>query len=119
MRMLRHLLTLALVSVACASKLDVRQATNTNVAFNKIIDNVDVTMHQSWPHYLYILGCGVEATQDLAYAVGGSDDPSEPHDVFGDASRSVQQAQYCVQEYSWRHQPAAALPPSRPRTMTL
>ncbi|KAJ7804856.1 hypothetical protein B0H13DRAFT_2388132 [Mycena leptocephala] len=44
MRTLRHLLTLSFVSVAWASKLDVRQATNTNVAINKIIDNVDVTM---------------------------------------------------------------------------
>jgi hypothetical protein len=46
---LHHLLTLALVSVACASRLDVRQATNTNAAINKIIDNVDVTMHQVGP----------------------------------------------------------------------
>ncbi|KAJ7880105.1 hypothetical protein B0H13DRAFT_1891982 [Mycena leptocephala] len=51
---LRHLLTLALVSVACASRLDVRQATNTNAAINKIIDNVDVTMHQVGPTILTI-----------------------------------------------------------------
>jgi len=49
---LRRLFALALVSVACASKLNARQATNTNAAINKIIDQVDVTMHKAGPAIL-------------------------------------------------------------------
>ncbi|KAJ7238286.1 POXA3b laccase small subunit [Mycena haematopus] len=44
---LRGLFVLALVSVASASKLDVRQTTNTNAAINKIVDQVDVTVRQT------------------------------------------------------------------------
>ncbi|KAF8168676.1 POXA3b laccase small subunit [Mycena galopus ATCC 62051] len=43
---LRRLFALAIVSVTCASRLDVRQATNTNAAINQIIDKVDMTMRQ-------------------------------------------------------------------------
>jgi hypothetical protein len=49
MIVLRRLFALALVSVACAVRLDARQATNTNAAINKIIDQVDITMHQAGP----------------------------------------------------------------------
>ncbi|KAJ6479568.1 POXA3b laccase small subunit [Mycena sanguinolenta] len=44
---LRRLFTLALVSVACASKLQVRQTTNTNTAINTIVDKVDKTVRQT------------------------------------------------------------------------
>ncbi|KAJ7898607.1 hypothetical protein B0H14DRAFT_3853039 [Mycena olivaceomarginata] len=49
---LRRIFTLALVSVACASKLGIRQATNTNAAINTIVDQVDVTMHHAGPSIL-------------------------------------------------------------------
>jgi len=51
---LRGLFSLALVSVTCASRLNVRQGTNTNAAINQIIDTVDVTMHQVGPTILTI-----------------------------------------------------------------
>ncbi|KAJ6529280.1 hypothetical protein B0H19DRAFT_968560 [Mycena capillaripes] len=51
---LRDLFSLALVWVACARKLDIRQATNTNAAISKIIDNLAVTMHQVSPTILTI-----------------------------------------------------------------
>ncbi|KAF8139293.1 hypothetical protein K438DRAFT_1675128 [Mycena galopus ATCC 62051] len=44
---IRRLFALALVSVACASKLDARQATNTNAAINTIIDQVDKTVRNT------------------------------------------------------------------------
>jgi hypothetical protein len=40
---------LALISVACASKLDVRQTTNTNKAILSIVDSLDITMHHAGP----------------------------------------------------------------------
>ncbi|KAJ7040030.1 POXA3b laccase small subunit [Mycena alexandri] len=49
---LHRIFALALVSVACASKLNPRQATNTNVAINTAVDKVDETMHQSGPAIL-------------------------------------------------------------------
>ncbi|KAF7335538.1 Small subunit of laccase POXA3a [Mycena venus] len=48
------LFTLALVSVTWASRIDVRQATNTNAAINQIIDTVDEAMHQVGPTILTI-----------------------------------------------------------------
>ncbi|KAJ7454687.1 POXA3b laccase small subunit [Mycena latifolia] len=49
---LRRFFTLALVSVACASKLNVRQTTNTNAAIISILDSLDETMHQVGPTVL-------------------------------------------------------------------
>ncbi|KAJ7905893.1 POXA3b laccase small subunit [Mycena leptocephala] len=43
---------LALISVACASKLDVRQTTNTNKAILSIVDSLDITMHHAGPAIL-------------------------------------------------------------------
>lgn len=42
-------LALSLVSVALASKLDVRQATNTNTGIISIVDALDVSLHHSGP----------------------------------------------------------------------
>ncbi|KAJ7181319.1 hypothetical protein C8R43DRAFT_941161 [Mycena crocata] len=52
MFVLRRLLAVALVSVACASKLDVRQATNTNARIRTIIDPLDETMRHVGPSIL-------------------------------------------------------------------
>ncbi|KAJ6570105.1 POXA3b laccase small subunit [Mycena vulgaris] len=49
---LRRFFALALVSVACASKLNVRQATNTNEAINTIVDNLDISIHHVGPTIL-------------------------------------------------------------------
>ncbi|KAJ6578187.1 hypothetical protein B0H19DRAFT_1062722 [Mycena capillaripes] len=46
---------LALVSVACASKLNVRQTTNTNAAINSIVDQVDISMHSAGPAILTLM----------------------------------------------------------------
>ncbi|KAJ7835569.1 hypothetical protein B0H14DRAFT_1133073 [Mycena olivaceomarginata] len=54
MLILRHLISLAFLSITCASRLDVRQATNTNAAINKIIDTVDQALHQVGPTILTI-----------------------------------------------------------------
>ncbi|KAJ6613754.1 POXA3b laccase small subunit [Mycena sp. CBHHK59/15] len=43
---------LALVSVACASKLNIRQEANTNAAINTIVDGLDVSMHKTGPSIL-------------------------------------------------------------------
>ncbi|KAF7334599.1 Small subunit of laccase POXA3a [Mycena venus] len=43
---------LALASVACASKLNIRQATNTNAAIISIVDALDISMHHSGPAIL-------------------------------------------------------------------
>ncbi|KAJ7898678.1 POXA3b laccase small subunit [Mycena olivaceomarginata] len=45
-------LALSLVSVAFASKLNVRQATNTNAAIISIVDALDVSLHHSGPAIL-------------------------------------------------------------------
>ncbi|KAJ6577454.1 POXA3b laccase small subunit [Mycena capillaripes] len=52
---LRRFFALALVSVACASKLDVRQTTNTNAAIIAIVDKLDVTLHHSGPTILTLM----------------------------------------------------------------
>ncbi|KAJ7116479.1 POXA3b laccase small subunit [Mycena epipterygia] len=49
---LSRVFALALVSIVCASKLDVRQTTNTNAAINTILDNLDITIHHSGPTIL-------------------------------------------------------------------
>lgn len=52
---LRRVFALALVSVACASKLNVRQTTNTNAAIIAIIDNLDVSLHHTGPTILTLM----------------------------------------------------------------
>ncbi|KAJ6477650.1 hypothetical protein C8R45DRAFT_1007570 [Mycena sanguinolenta] len=47
MLILHRLFALALISVTCASRLEIRQATNTNAAINQIIDKVDTTVRQA------------------------------------------------------------------------
>ncbi|KAJ7479690.1 POXA3b laccase small subunit [Mycena latifolia] len=47
-----RLLTLALVSVVSAGDLNARQAANTNVAINTIVDSLDITMHHVGPTIL-------------------------------------------------------------------
>ncbi|KAF7334653.1 Poxa3b laccase small subunit [Mycena venus] len=66
MLVLRRLFALALVSVACAARLDARQATNTNAAINKIIDQVDITMHQAGPAILMLEADHKLSTSTLA-----------------------------------------------------
>ncbi|KAF7361020.1 Small subunit of laccase POXA3a [Mycena sanguinolenta] len=46
---------LSLLSVACASKLDARQASNTNKQINSIVDGLDVTMHRAGPAILTLM----------------------------------------------------------------
>ncbi|KAJ7136867.1 hypothetical protein C8R44DRAFT_868961 [Mycena epipterygia] len=60
---LRRLFALAVVSVACASKLDVRQTTNTNAAINAIIDSIDETLRHTGPAILML-----EANHSLSSA---------------------------------------------------
>ncbi|KAJ6589385.1 POXA3b laccase small subunit [Mycena capillaripes] len=50
--LLLRFFALALVSVACASKLDARQATNTNTAIRAIVDSLDSTMRHVGPAIL-------------------------------------------------------------------
>ncbi|KAJ7911471.1 POXA3b laccase small subunit [Mycena leptocephala] len=52
---LHRFFALALVSVVCASKLNVRQTTNTNAAIITIIDNLDITLHHSGPTILTLM----------------------------------------------------------------
>ncbi|KAJ7671542.1 POXA3b laccase small subunit [Mycena polygramma] len=52
---LRRFFALALVSVACASKLDVRQSTNTNAAINSILDTLDTSVHHTGPTILTLM----------------------------------------------------------------
>ncbi|KAJ7039652.1 hypothetical protein C8F04DRAFT_949766 [Mycena alexandri] len=52
---LRRVFTLALVSVACASQLNVRQATNTNAAINSAVDTLDETLHHVGPTILTLM----------------------------------------------------------------
>ncbi|KAF7375234.1 Poxa3b laccase small subunit [Mycena sanguinolenta] len=52
---LRRLFALALVSVACASQLHVRQTTNTNAAINSIVDALDVDLHHIGPNILMFM----------------------------------------------------------------
>ncbi|KAJ7122655.1 hypothetical protein C8R43DRAFT_1032201 [Mycena crocata] len=47
--------TLAFISVACASKLGARQATNTNAAITKVVDKLDISMHHSGPAILTLM----------------------------------------------------------------
>ncbi|KAJ7746349.1 POXA3b laccase small subunit [Mycena metata] len=52
---LRRVFTLALVSVACASQLNVRQTTNTNAAINAAVDTLDETLHKVGPTILTLM----------------------------------------------------------------
>ncbi|KAJ7163938.1 hypothetical protein C8R43DRAFT_1122898 [Mycena crocata] len=52
---LRRLFALALVSVACASTLNVRQTTNTNAAIISILDTLDIQMHHTGPTILTLM----------------------------------------------------------------
>ncbi|KAF8207080.1 POXA3b laccase small subunit [Mycena galopus ATCC 62051] len=52
---LRRFFALALVSVACAGKLNVRQATNTNPAINSIVDSIDVSLRHIGPTILMLM----------------------------------------------------------------
>ncbi|KAJ7284553.1 POXA3b laccase small subunit [Mycena rebaudengoi] len=54
MFVLSRLFTLALVSVACASTLQIRQTTNTNAAINAIVDTVDSNLRHTGPTILQL-----------------------------------------------------------------
>ncbi|KAJ7176105.1 POXA3b laccase small subunit [Mycena crocata] len=49
-----RLFAVAFVSIACASKLSIRQATNTNAAIKTIVDRLDETMRRVGPAILML-----------------------------------------------------------------
>ncbi|KAK7018299.1 Poxa3b laccase small subunit [Favolaschia claudopus] len=67
MFVLRPLFALAaLVSVACASRLDARQSRNTNAQINTIVDRVDVAMHDISPDILTLMASHTFNTATLS-----------------------------------------------------